>query len=747
MLERILSILRENGIKELRPPQKKVLERGLLDKKKNFLISIPTASGKTLIGEIALLNHILEDRNKKGLFIVPLKALASEKYEEFKKKYKRYGIKVALSIGDYDEEEDLSDYNIIITTAEKLDSLIRHRVKWIDDVSVVVIDEIHLIGDEERGGTLEVLITKLKSKYNVQIIGLSATIGNPEELARWLEAELVIDTWRPVKLKKGIGYRDKILFIGEDGEVLEEYQLKTYSKSRSKLFNLVVDCVLDGGSVLIFCNSKKNAVAESKKLDLRDYLSQEELEELKSIKEEILSVFDRPTETCKTLAECIERGIAFHHAGLTYEQRKIIEDAFRRRIIKVICCTPTLSMGVNVPCRRAIVKDLKRYWEGRMVPIPKMEILQCIGRAGRPNLDPYGEGIIYVDGRMDIEDVKDYLTGPVEYIYSKLSYPKILRSHILGLIALGDIKDKESLENFIKNTFYAHQYGNISKILKDIEEIIRFLEFNRFISVAYGGGGYRVKMLTLDENGISITGGGEKYRITPLGRRISELYIDPFSGKIIIEELRKLNRKLKMNEKTGYLRDWDPVDYSTFYILYLISKTSEMLPLPRVRSCEEDILFYEMIRRDIDIEDGKGLKYVKNAMIFYDWINEVPEDKILEKYGIEPGILRYRVEQAKWLIHATGELYKILDMENEIISQALEELEVRIEYGAGRELIDLLKIKHIGRARARMLYDAGIKSAQDIIDNYQKVRSILGENIAKKILHELKESGVVFFEW
>ena len=111
---------------------------------------------------------------------------------------------------------------------------------------------------------------------------------------------------------------------------------------------------------------------------------------------------------------------------------------------------------------------------------------------------------------------------------------------------------------------------------------------------------------------------------------------------------------------------------------------------------------------------------------------------------MEPGILRYRVEQAKWLIHATGELYKILDMENEIISQALEELEVRIEYGAGRELIDLLKIKHIGRARARMLYDAGIKSAQDIIDNYQKVRSILGENIAKKILHELKESGVVF---
>jgi len=730
MLERILEILRENGIKELRPPQKRVLERGLLDKGKNFLISIPTASGKTLIGEIALLNHLLEDRNKKGLFIVPLKALASEKYEEFRRKYERYGIKVALSIGDYDEEEDLEDYNIIITTAEKLDSLIRHRVRWIEDVSVAIIDEIHLIGNEERGGTLEVLITKLKSKYNVQIIGLSATIGNPEELAEWLDAELVIDTWRPVKLKKGIGYRDKILFVGEDGEVVEEYPLKTYN-SRSELFNLVIDCVLDGGSLLIFCNSKRKAVEEAEKLDLRDYLSREELRELRRIKEEILSVFDRPTETCKTLAECIERGVAFHHAGLTYEQRRIVEEAFRRRIIKVICCTPTLSMGVNVPCRRAIVKDLKRFSKGRMVFIPKMEILQCIGRAGRPNLDPYGEGIIYVDGKVSAEEVKKYLVGPVEPIFSELSNPRILRSHILGLIALGDVRDRESLRNFIENTFYAYQYGNTAKILEDIEEVVRFLEFSGFISVEGGEGKYGVKILTLDGDGISIQGGEERYRITPLGRRVSELYIDPFSGRVIIEGLKRLNNILRR------LGNRDPLDYTTFYILYLISKTSEMSPLPWVRSFERELLTYEALRRGIPVGEG-DLKYVKNAMIFYDWIREVPEDKILERYGIEPGILRYRVEQAKWLIHATGELFKILKIENEIISQVLEELKIRIEYGADRELIDLLKIKYIGRARARMLYDAGIRSVQDIIDNYDKVRRILGDKIARKILKELK---------
>jgi len=383
--------------------------------------------------------------------------------------------------------------------------------------------------------------------------------------------------------------------------------------------------VLDGGSVLIFCNSKKNAVAESKKLDLRDYLSREELKELRSIKEEILSVFDSPTETCRALGECIERGVAFHHAGLAYEQRRIVEDAFRRRVIKVICCTPTLSMGVNVPCRRAIVKDLRRFSKGGMNYIPRMEIQQCIGRAGRPNLDPYGEGIIYVDGKVRTEIIKKYLVGPAEHVFSQLIRPRILRSHVLGLITLGDVKDRESLRNFIKNTFYAHQSQSILQILYEIEEVIQFLAYNRFIMVEGGEDEYGVKMLTLDENGISIHRGRERYRATPLGRRVSELYIDPLSGKIIIEELWKLDKNLK---RIRCLRDENLLDYTTFYILYLISKTSEMLPLPWLEKDEKESLTYEALRRGIYIRNEIDLQCIKNAMIFYDWINEVPLKKI-----------------------------------------------------------------------------------------------------------------------
>jgi len=198
----LYNILRKE-ITELRPAQVKAIKKGLLDRK-NLLVCTPTASGKTLIAELAALKSIIEG-NGKAIYIVPLKALASEKYKDFKKRYGNVA-KVALSIGDIDSSDSyLVDYDLIITTSEKLDSLIRHHVPWLSLVSTIIIDEIHLLNDPERGPTLEILITILRQLLKkAQIIGLSATIGNPEELAEWLRAELVIDNWRPVKLHKGV---------------------------------------------------------------------------------------------------------------------------------------------------------------------------------------------------------------------------------------------------------------------------------------------------------------------------------------------------------------------------------------------------------------------------------------------------------------------------------------------------------------------------------------------------------------
>lgn len=203
--------LEKQGIPSLRPSQEKSVQAGLFEGN-NLLVCTPTASGKTLVGELALLHQLHQHKQALGVYVVPLRALASEKYKEFQKKYPQYNI--ALTSGDMDSDDRyLERYDIIITTSEKMDSLIRHQAPWIHNIKVVIIDEIHLLNDGGRGPTLEILITLLKHLQNsIQLIGLSATIGNEQELADWLEAKLVHDTWRPIKLEKGIYSQGKLQF-------------------------------------------------------------------------------------------------------------------------------------------------------------------------------------------------------------------------------------------------------------------------------------------------------------------------------------------------------------------------------------------------------------------------------------------------------------------------------------------------------------------------------------------------------
>jgi len=207
----VKKILSSEGIKELRPAQEKAIKAGVLDGE-NILVCTPTASGKTLIAEITGAKNIISGKGK-IIYIVPLVALANEKHKEFKRKYGKL-FKIALSVGDFDSSDSyLIDYDFIICTAEKLDSLIRHHAPWLKYVTTVIIDEIHLLNDVSRGPTLEILITVMKQILEkVQIIGLSATIGNPLELATWLDSKLVQDDWRPVPLKKGVYYRGEIEF-------------------------------------------------------------------------------------------------------------------------------------------------------------------------------------------------------------------------------------------------------------------------------------------------------------------------------------------------------------------------------------------------------------------------------------------------------------------------------------------------------------------------------------------------------
>jgi len=209
----LLGVL-EGQVDTLRPAQEKAVSAGLLDGK-SLLVCTPTASGKTLIAELAAMKRILEKKGK-AVYIVPLKALASEKHRDFTARYGAMA-RIALSSGDLDSSDGyLEGYDLIITTSEKLDSLIRHHAPWISQIATIIVDEVHLLNDPGRGPTLEILLTILRQLVDAQIIALSATIGNPEELAAWLDAGLVVDDWRPVKLKQGIYFEGKVRFYGEE---------------------------------------------------------------------------------------------------------------------------------------------------------------------------------------------------------------------------------------------------------------------------------------------------------------------------------------------------------------------------------------------------------------------------------------------------------------------------------------------------------------------------------------------------
>ena len=208
--ENINEFLSKQNIKELRPSQEKSIKKGLFKNNHNQIVCTPTGSGKTLVAELAMLDTIL-NKKKRVIYIVPLKALATEKYKEFKELYGDK-FKVRISIGEVQNERYNTDYDLLLVTSEKLDSLIRHDTNFLNDLGLVIVDEIHLLNDDKRGPILEILLTIFLTKYKrIRIIGLSATIGNAKELSKWLRADLVEDDWRPVELQHYVLNENKLL--------------------------------------------------------------------------------------------------------------------------------------------------------------------------------------------------------------------------------------------------------------------------------------------------------------------------------------------------------------------------------------------------------------------------------------------------------------------------------------------------------------------------------------------------------
>ena len=693
---RIKTVIKQDGITDLYPIQAKAL-RPILEGK-NVFVSIPTASGKSLLGYIAILNRVL--KGGKGLYIVPLRALASEKYDDLIK-FSNLGVKVTVTTGDYDQDDSkLKNYDIIIATSERADSIMRHRSSLINDIRVLVADEIHLINERERGPTMEITITRLmKENPQIQVIALSATVSNSEELATWLNAEHIKSDWRPVKLREGV-FSENIIYY-KDGTRQE-----IRSIDDEEIVSMCMDCVLNGGQTLVFTNSRNSAERLASKLARygSKMLSNDEKKNLKQLATDFLKNETETTDMGEELARLISNGVAFHHAGLTSTMRKTIENSFRARLIKVITATPTLAAGVNLPARRVIIHTLYRYDEQLgNAPVPLMEIKQMMGRAGRPKYDTTGDAILIARGDWELKRIFDeYIHSDVPPIESKLASIPVLRTHVLASICTEIAYDKKSLLDFFKLTFFAYK-EKIERISEIFDEVLQYLDSNQLIKTGYDG----------------------QFEGTLFGKRVSDLYIDPMSGVIFKQALENATVK----------------DYRDFPLLQVISYVPDM-PKFYLRRAERDELYelYELEKPSLLInfdEETEQMDYLlmslKVASMLQYWINEESENTIAMKFGIGPGDIRLKVETADWLLYSMREIAKLFNPPYVTIT---DKLILRNQKGIKEELISLCTLEGIGRRRARVLFNSGLKTIEDLRDiPIEKLIEIPGieKKLAKKI--------------
>ncbi|MFB6295438.1 MAG: DEAD/DEAH box helicase [Halobacteriales archaeon] len=630
------------GIEELYPPQAGAVEAGITAGA-NVLAAVPTAGGKTLIAQLAMLSA-----PGKALYVVPLRALAAEKGEAFAE---LPGVSVGVATGDYETTaEELAEHDVLVATSEKVDSLIRNEAPWLSELGCVVVDEVHLLNDRGRGPTLEMTIAKLRELLDdPQLVALSATVANPGAIADWLDADLLTSEWRPVDLRRGVHHDGRIVFAddGEDREVAvagpgagsttglnaDEPRFSSAGEptpsggadqegTDDPTRALIRDALGEGGQCLAFVHSRR--AAES----LARAFAAEWFGTAGDAAAEIRET--ARTDTGEALAACVKSGVAFHHAGLRPAHRSLVEAAFRDREIDAVCATPTLAAGVNIPARRVIVRDHWRYTDDGRTPLPVLEVHQMFGRAGRPDLDPYGEAVLIAEDEPEARELRErYIEGDPEAVTSKLASQDALRTHVLATIANGFAGSRGELLDVLEGTFYAAEEDHA--VLVDIADLV--LDYLADVDMIERKDG-------LDA--------------TDLGEQVSRLYVDPETGAEFVAAFEAAEDREPVTRLTVLELVCDTAEVGSFYLrgedrarAYTFAERHEGEFLTSIAGFEGNF--------------DAWLATLKTVRVLADWLDGVEEGAITDRHGIGPGDLRMKVERAEWLVGAAESLADLLD--------------------------------------------------------------------------------------
>lgn len=665
-------------IKEFNPAQKAVIESGYLEDKSNYIISIPTASGKTVLGILPALKTILN--GGKAIYAAPLLSIQNEKVKEFKA-FEEHGIKV----GKHPSNSDLS-----IMVFESFDALTRFSWNVLREVDTLIIDEFHMIGEYSRGPTLESAITRAKIiNPSLRIIALSATLKNIDEIEQWLDGKTVEHNYRPVPLNK---------------EVLDAEMFNTKNKN-DVIVKIVEKAIEDNSQALSFVSTRRFteslATYVAKKIDKKT--TKEQKQKFKQVADKLLEVPKKkgslPTTTCLKLAEAAEKGVVFHHAGLFNEQKEIIEDEFRKGNILMITATPSLMYGVNLPSKYVVIRDHTRWTSNGPASIPVFDYEQMSGRAGRPQYDDVGYSYLVaktMDEAFDLE--ARYVNGEIELTNSKLIDNKdAIYKQIIAQIASSLSKNLDDLNDFFGKTLYGFQMKNNPSMSMFAQDSLNWelesaLEF-------------------LLQNGIIIA--------TPEGLKTTDF------GNLIAKSNYAVETAVKIKEYVSTMEKLNPAE-----MIYALAETPD-LPLIsfKGRKSKDPV-------RDKLSECGLFAVDIGNpeatAVSLIEWIDERNEYEIENAYNVYSASTRRSAYEASRLVKFAKNTLEVLGNYSNL--KDMDYLSARLYYGVKEDIIPLVVgVKRLGRKRARLLMKTfGDNLSEASEKELQKVEGI-GPKLAGKV--------------
>ena len=665
-------------IKEFNPAQKAVIESGYLEDKSNYIISIPTASGKTVLGILPALKTILN--GGKAVYAAPLLSIQNEKVKEFKA-FEEHGIKV----GKHPSNSDLS-----VMVFESFDALTRFSWNVLREVDTLIIDEFHMIGEYSRGPTLESAITRAKIiNPSLRIIALSATLKNIDEIEQWLDGKTVEHDYRPVPLNK---------------EVLDAEMFNTKNKN-DVIVKIVEKAIEDNSQALSFVSTRRFteslATYVAKKIDKKT--TKEQKHKFKQVADKLLEVPKKkgslPTTTCLKLAEAAEKGVVFHHAGLFNEQKEIIEDEFRNGNILMITATPSLMYGVNLPSKYVVIRDHTRWTSNGPASIPVFDYEQMSGRAGRPQYDDVGYSYLVaktMDEAFDLE--ARYIDGEIELTNSKLIDNKdAIYKQIIAQIASSLSKNLDDLNDFFGKTLYGFQMKNNPSMSMFAQDSLNWelesaLEF-------------------LLQNGI--------IRATPEGLKTTDF------GNLIAKSNYAVETAVKIKEYVSTMEK-----LNTAEMIYALAETPD-LPLIsfKGRKSKDPV-------RDKLSECGLFAVDIGNpeatAVSLIEWIDERNEYEIENAYNVYSAFTRRSAYEASRLVKFAKNTLEVLGNYSNL--KDMDYLSARLYYGVKEDIIPLVVgVKRLGRKRARLLmktFGDNLNEASE--KDLQKIEGI-GPKLAGKI--------------